>query len=755
MANESPLNAGIAQMPGYWHFVWMFFMQPLTLQNRLKVCRVEKPFVSGNDWWWQRRQLDPNYGHYIQRLIFTLLVMPIGVLLFVSLWGVLFHIPLNLGEMAFGMACGVAVGVAVGVAFGVACGATFGIVVSIAVGVAVSAVGTVVVGVFGGVTFGVVFGVAGCVLFGMLSSSIGGVLFCVLFSVLFGVIGGMVCGMAFGVAFIFTYFRLIFYPFELAWQLMTNIGSGAESASRLAYSPLMGHDLSYLPYPGLTRHIVRAAATAPMLAQHAIRVANRSIGQKRAAINALAELQAYELRTLASAGHFAAIAELQGQWLPKDGNTSTLLTAFTIGARFMQAGLSTYSPYISLQHFKAATQQLQTIDNQLLSSQEPIARFLPPVLQTWRETLESARTAATAKAKDLLPNPFIAGTPISPDMSWGQAVFRGRETLIQQVETLLADQQNTTSIALIGPRRCGKSSVLNMLRVMLPDTIVILFDLQANPIDSPAAFYQALTHAVQTQAQRNHRLSLPALKLASTQGEQKSAIEALKQWLDQLEHFSTQHRILICIDEFERLETLFPADQGRELLQLMGLFRATIQHGRRVRLLVAGAAPFDELGKIWNDHFINLREMRLGFLDQATSVALLTKPIPEFPDDAIPDELAQEIFRRSRGQPFLTQVYGYALVETLNRSKRKCATMDDLEQVEPELLSSYTYYFRGIWQDVAATGQAALTALANHESIVLEKETKRWLRRRMLVDEDGQLLVPLFGRWIREKDDMV
>ncbi len=187
----------------------------------------------------------------------------------------------------------------------------------------------------------------------------------------------------------------------------------------------------------------------------------------------------------------------------------------------------------------------------------------------------------------------------------------------------------------------------------------------------------------------------------------------------------------------------------------MGLFRATIQHGRRVRLLVAGAAPFDELGTLWNDHFINLREMRLGFLDQATSVALLTQPIPEFPDDAISNELAQEIWLRSRGQPFLTQVYGYALVETLNRSKRKRATLADLAQIEPELLSSYTYYFRGIWQEVPAIGQAALTALANHEHITLEKETKRWLRRRMLVDDDGQLLVPLFGRWIREKDEMV
>ena len=88
-------------------------------------------------------------------------------------------------------------------------------------------------------------------------------------------------------------------------------------------------------------------------------------------------------------------------------------------------------------------------------------------------------------------------------------------------------------------------------------------------------------------------------------------------------------RFLISIDEFERLEDLFPGDR-RDLLRLMGLFRATIQHRHRVRLLVSGVAPFEELGPLWNDHFINVRELRIGHLDRRASVDLLCKPIPEF-----------------------------------------------------------------------------------------------------------------------------
>jgi hypothetical protein len=123
--------------------------------------------------------------------------------------------------------------------------------------------------------------------------------------------------------------------------------------------------------------------------------------------------------------------------------------------------------------------------------------------------------------------------------------------------------------------------------------------------------------------------------------------------------------------------------------------------------------------------------------------------------DAILLAVADDIFRRSRGQPFLTQCYGPALVEILNRSKRTSATLDDIDDIEPELLSSYTYYFRGIWQEVPPDGQAVLSALAAGEPVTIARETRRWLRHRLLIDDDGQLLVALFGRCIRDKEDMV
>jgi hypothetical protein len=62
-------------------------------------------------------------------------------------------------------------------------------------------------------------------------------------------------------------------------------------------------------------------------------------------------------------------------------------------------------------------------------------------------------------------------------------------------------------------------------------------------------------------------------------------------------------------------------------LRLMGLFQGTIRHNRRLRLLVSGAAPFEELGTVWNDHFINVRKLPVGHLEREDSLGLLMKPI--------------------------------------------------------------------------------------------------------------------------------
>jgi len=214
------------------------------------------------------------------------------------------------------------------------------------------------------------------------------------------------------------------------------------------------------------------------------------------------------------------------------------------------------------------------------------------------------------------------------------------------------------------------------------------------------------------------------------------------QWLQELDNLPGNFRILLCLDEFERLEDLFPGNR-QDLLRLMGLFRATIQHRRRLRLLVSGVAPFDELGQIWNDHFINVREIRVGHLDRDTAIDLLIHPLSEFPADAVPETVAARVFERTGGQPYLLQLYGSLLIARLNERERKFAVMEDVAHIEEEAMSQGAYYFRHTYESAPADARRVLEELAAGRRPDMLPPVRRWLLRRGLIDDEGVLCIPV------------
>jgi hypothetical protein len=279
-----------------------------------------------------------------------------------------------------------------------------------------------------------------------------------------------------------------------------------------------------------------------------------------------------------------------------------------------------------------------------------------------------------------------------------------------------------------------------MLPRLLPDTICVFFDLQAHPVASVGAFWNKLAEQALIQAKLYRRTELPKLP-------DGPPMEAAAEWLAKLDQLPNGRRVLIAIDEFERLQDLFPGSK-LEFLQLMGLFRATIQHRRGVRLLVSGAAPFDELDGVWDDHFISARQIKLPFLDLPTTVGLLTQPAPGFPSDAIPEDVAHEVFWRTGGQPYLVQVFGSLLVSLLNDEKRKTATVADVQAVEGRAIEWAESYFRDTYKSAPTAAHDALAGLARGKAVDLTPAARRWLTQRYLLTPGDRLAIPVFGAWV-------
>jgi hypothetical protein len=529
--------------------------------------------------------------------------------------------------------------------------------------------------------------------------------------------------------------RLASYPLELLWQGACYGVQKYAGRNTLALLPLP----PWLPSPWLEQHLRHSVRQNPAQVRQILGRALHLRGSRKAAHKVLAWLQSREIQYLLRRRHFAALVALRGHWLPGVYGAPPLLLAVREAARHLLAAVNSRFPYQRIHHLRHANAAINALNNLALTDSSPLARQLDMLQPQWKNILRSLYVETKANLQAEIPNPFHAGEPLTPEC--GQEVFKGREDLTARLARLLIDTKSQ-SIALLGPRRCGKTSLLRMLPLLLPDMLWIFFDLQDNPIDSPNAFFRALVRRAQEQAQRERGLSLPDLPPGP-------ALTAAGQWLEEVDRLIAPQRMMLCFDEFERLEHVFLGDP-RRLLQLMGLFRATIQHRRHLSLLVCGVAPFAELDSVWTDHFINLRELRIGHLKAASALELLTRPVADFPPHTIPRPVAEAIVRRTGGQPYLLQLYGAYLVQLLNEQNRRQAHLDDLQAVENRVLDESTYYFRNIVHSAPPDVQACLRALAHGQPADLTPARQRWLRHRLLITSQGGLAIPVLGRWIKE-----
>jgi hypothetical protein len=539
--------------------------------------------------------------------------------------------------------------------------------------------------------------------------------------------------------------RLPLFPFEAILESLARMWNTITHRSSLAWTPVLYHELSLVPLPFLEGHILAEADAHPALARRVLDACSIAPGQRRIGRRAEAKLRARELARLAGARDFQAIAELRGFWLPGIQGADPLLLSFSEAGRFLAAANAAFSPHHRLKHLDGLAAQLTGIENQLRAKRGSFTQPFEDPLLALRQAGRALRTEAEKNAAGRILNPFRVFESLSPEA--GPELFRGREHAVHEIEDALADASNAVSLQLLAPRRAGKTSLLKMLPGMLPDTVCVFFDLQAHPVASVGAFWNKLAEQALNQAKLQRRIDLPSFPYGPP-------MEAAAAWLEKLDQLPDGRRALIAIDEFERLEDLFPGSR-QEFLQLMGLFRATIQHRRRVRLLVSGAAPFDELDRVWDDHFISARQIKLPFLDEPTSIGLLTQPDPGFPAGAIPAEVAREVFARTGGQPFLLQAFGSLLVNRLNDTNLRTAAIGDVAAVEERAIEYAEPYFRDMYKSAPIAAREALDHLGqclSQSPAELSPAARRWLTRRYLLTAGDRLSVPLFGAWIAHHD---
>ncbi len=564
--------------------------------------------------------------------------------------------------------------------------------------------------------------------------------------------GGILAGIAFPLAFWITYFRIVSYPLDLAIACITYFLRRWQphSLARLwTWYPINWNEVVWLPLPfaGKFLALLVHQNREEGFRQIAFVAAERKL-QRRAARLALVDVAIDDLHSN-SVAELAAVAE-KLRWttdapaeLP--AGLIAALPRFDRVAQHADQYLVLQGPYRRGEALKRALEEVGHLQRSLIAAQGNVAPRLLQMAIEWQELLdaERARLRAQGDMQPQIPNPFVFGNPVSEQHA---SVFTGRRDIVRQVEDSLLSARQAPTLLLHGARRMGKTSILNQLpRLLGPDFGPGLLDCQ-NPAvtESPATLLRYMSRTISTGLQRRRVRAEPLTR----ESLERESFAVFDDWLDRAERtMPDKMRILLCLDEYERLQSILDAGWGAKFLDAL---RHTIQHRTKVDLIFAGAHTFEEMGTAWTNRFLSARRVRVSFLTPDELRPLLIKPIPEFDLRYAPGAL-EALMDVANGQPSLTQAVAFELVQFLNVEQRKEAAVVDVEVAIGRALVSASEYFAEVWADAGAEGQAILRALIQGKTAPDFPTARSWLRQHDVLNDAGTFAVPLVQRWVKQK----
>jgi hypothetical protein len=380
-----------------------------------------------------------------------------------------------------------------------------------------------------------------------------------------------------------------------------------------------------------------------------------------------------------------------------------------------------------------------------------------PVLLRWQRVIELELEEQKKQSQGELLNPFQYGNPLRSDRA---NLFRGRQKFADEIVRLILDR-NRPTLVLHGPRRCGKTSFLYNLPRLLPSSLLpVYLDLQSSAITTDeAAFCQGLVRAIHRDS-RSQGIELP---MTPTRKEfLETPYIALEDWLEQALPRLGERRLLLNLDEFEKIGTAIK--EKRLSLNLFDELRHLIQHYDSLAFLFSGVQTLDELGPNWSSYFISVVPLEMTYLEPDEAESLLTNPDPEFALD-YDRGIVEEIIQLTRCQPYLLQLLGSALVTQANLNQTQLVTPDLLQAAIPEAFTNGEPYFTNVWTEFTGNnpaeiiaGQEFLLELANglapgHSQDLTDAAIRRLRRYHAIEQTDNGYVfeVPLLERWVRER----
>ena len=397
--------------------------------------------------------------------------------------------------------------------------------------------------------------------------------------------------------------------------------------------------------------------------------------------------------------------------------------------------------------------------------------LIEEIAKNWQSILVSESSeVGSIIISEPVKNPYVAGDPVvGPG-------FKGREDILRELKQLWSGTTKPPSVVLYGHRRMGKTSILRNINSHLGSEVRLAY-VNLLILGGAERGLSDLFLAIADEI----RASLPELPQADMDEFDRHPELAFKQYLDLVQSALSKSRLIIALDEFEKLEEWMNA--GQIPGDILDTFRGYIQKDQNIAFAFAGLHKLEEMtADYFNPLFASVRPIPVSFLSKdATFQVLANPPLEDFPLD-FSREALERIWELTGGQPYLVQLVGHYLVSRFNRltfeqgkQLEPIFSLEDVEAViaDPEFYSQGRYYFAGIWgqagqgaegqqellkfiaafpDGISIEGIAARFGLNSEKTIAVLEELKRHdvLRQK---DEQWQFTVELMRRWVKEYSD--
>lgn len=307
-----------------------------------------------------------------------------------------------------------------------------------------------------------------------------------------------------------------------------------------------------------------------------------------------------------------------------------------------------------------------------------------------------------------IPSPYMAGKPLGQ----GNAMFYGRNEIFDFIRDNIGQLSHHNHLALIGPRRIGKTSILQQLPERLSSSFLpVYINCQSLGIDPgiPAFFVQLARQIQGCLAQQSVDVTdLPVLNLTDLEEAPTSAF--VYQFLPQLYHAIGERSLVLCLDEFEELASKM--QRGRLDGTIFEFLCSLMLDEDKIVCVLAGSHRLAELAEIsYSAASIigMITHCTVGLLSPDLARCLIEEPVAYSGMRYQPDAI-EAILSTTGGYPYLIQLLCGLLVNRRNEQRRNEVTAEDVRvSIEALLELPQPGFF---WESLTPHQQAVLIVIS-------------------------------------------